>query len=286
MPSVYSGQLGDKRIYGQPLPRHRKKLPEPRGRTDYLGPRASTQPAPQVKTRDREEAHIWKQYVMLHAPPPQPTEEEKQCQREHLQVQLYLKRDAPAFDASTLGAAAAAAPTAAPAPLPPYDGLSRGSVTGSFHTGLDTNLSFETAAGITRLGTLLIHSTTTLRQLRDIASRQYSRKCPIAFNFGVTRRSKTGAGDDAPEEAPAPENPEAPSPRTVAQVVPFIGELQIIPFDDEEGAKVIDTADPVALSAEDAAPLVEHFRMVLVIPAPEDLSVTDNGLTMNELLFG
>jgi len=26
--------------------------------------------------------------------------------------------------------------------------------------------------------------------------------------------------------------------------------------------------------------------MVLVIPAPEDLSVTDNGLTMNELLFG
>ena len=82
-------------------------------------------------------------------------------------------------------------------------------------------------------------------------------------------------------EAPAPEAPEDKTPRGL----PHVDDLHAFPFDDEAGAKVIDVADPVALSSEDVKPLVAHFRMVLIVPAPEDLSMTDRDDTMRHF-FG
>lgn len=247
-PSVYRHQLGDKRIYGRP-PR-RKLDPMRRGsQASAIGSEADG--SDHAPTRNREEAHVWKQYVMVHAPPPSLTSEDILRGKQHLQVQLFVRREASPDRTGVIGAGGASAAT---------------SVDGTAATSLSQATTVESTAGAERLGTLLINAGTTLEGLRDICSRQYRTRCPIAFYFAAKR--------NGPADVPTPECQSPQAPNDMPSPL-YIDALHTIPFEEEGDLKVVDVADPVPVAEGDAAPLVQHFRLVILVPAADVLSQTD-----------
>ncbi|KAH8079483.1 hypothetical protein JL720_9224 [Aureococcus anophagefferens] len=99
MPSAYGAVAGDKRIYGRPP---RRRLDPLRRHSRESGDQESQTNAkdPDIVTRSREEAHVWKHYVMVHAPPPVLTDADIQRGRQHISVQI-LASSVKSTDGST-----------------------------------------------------------------------------------------------------------------------------------------------------------------------------------------
>lgn len=248
MPSAYGAVAGDKRIYGRPP---RRRLDPLRRHSRESGDQESQTNAkdPDIVTRSREEAHVWKHYVMVHAPPPVLTDADIQRGRQHISVQVLVRDDAAAERA-------AAAPAAAPGDASVSPSASQAS-------------SVKSTDGSTRLGTLLVGAGVSLDDLRGTIARMYARKAPVEFFFASLRTSP-GRGSG---EAPAPEAPES-KPTTPL----YVEELEPMPFDDEGELKVVDVADELPHPEEDAAPLVRRFRICLIVPTEDALSRTDKSI--------
>ena len=243
MPSAYNAMAGDKRIYGRP--QRRRLDPLRRASRGSAEKTSQDDDATRIKGREREEAHVWKHYVMVHAPQPCLSDEDIQRGQEHIQVQILVRDDS-----------AKETTAAAPASAPDVDTFSIAS-------------TVKSTKGTTRLGTALISAEFTLAELRGTVGRLYAKKAPIEFFFAVKVKKSVAA----PTEAPAPKGPEDPDDKPTTPL--YVEELHTLPFEEEADTKVADVADEIPHPEGDAAPLVRRFRMCLVIPSEDALSRTD-----------